>query len=450
MLGCVPPAVLLGGAFRRQTRFLSGAEHWPAERSRAYQLEQLRSICRLAYEQTEFYRRAFDATGFHPEDLTSPEDLAALPTISKDTLGPYVDEMLTVPKDAGHVDYVSTGGTGGVPFHFYIGADRSAIEYAYLTASWNRLGYRPGDTMAVVRGRIVAEDADGLRHGYDPLLRHHYYSNFHMTEENMGRYLQHMSGLKQWFLHAYASSAEALARYLKRHGEPPPAGCRGVILESENCYPSQRALIEEAFGARAFSCYGHSEKLVLAVECEHSHDYHVWPMYGYFELLDESGRTVREPGQRGEIVGTGFINRVMPFIRYRTGDYAEYGGERCGACGREHVVLRRIEGRWPAGDLVALDGSLVSMTALNLHDDAFQNVRQFQFRQETPGEAVLLLAVAPGFGETDRVHVQRNLAQRLDGRLAVTVTVVEAIPLTARGKLKMVDQRIEGTVAAAS
>lgn len=441
-LSCLPPGWLLGRRFREQVRFLKASERWPAERWRAWQLEQLRSICRLAWERTAYYRRTFQDCGFHPDDLRRPEDIARLPLIDKDTLRPHVDEMLAVDRDDARVDYVSTSGTGGRPFDFYIGAERSGIEYGYLTTSWQRFGYRLGMPLAVLRGRVVAVDDHGERYEFDPILRHHYFSTFHLTDENMRGYVHRMEQLGEWFLHAYPSSADTLARFLKRNDLPAPRGCRGIILESENLYPDQRERIEEAFGARAFSCYGHSEKLVLAVECEESHDYHVWPTYGYFELLDESGHPVREPGQRGEIVGTGFINRVMPFIRYRTGDYAEYGGERCSACGREHIVLRRIEGRWPAGDLVANDGSLVSLTALNLHDDALRHVRQFQFRQDEPGRAVLCISPADGFGRRDQERIQESLDRRLAGRVQIRVELVDTIPLTSRGKLKLVDQRI--------
>ena len=35
-------------------------------------------------------------------------------------------------KDAIDVDYITTGGTSGIPLRFFIGSDRSSIEYPYL------------------------------------------------------------------------------------------------------------------------------------------------------------------------------------------------------------------------------------------------------------------------------------------------------------------------------
>jgi phenylacetate-CoA ligase len=183
--------------------------------------------------------------------------------------------------------------------------------------------------------------------------------------------------------------------------------------------------------------------VVLAAGCEHSDDYHIWPTYGYFELLDDDGNPVTTPGQRGEIIGTGFINTVMPFIRYRTGDWATYVSERCKACGREHTLIRDICGHRNQEVLIAADGSEIPWAALNMHDDTFLNVRQFQFHQETPGQAVLRIVPAGKFGEDDAERICRNLGRKLDRRLAFTIERVDAIPLSVRGKAIYVDQRIQ-------
>lgn len=441
-MGMVPLPYLLGRSFRETLRFVHESQYWPLEWIRQYQVQQLRRVCSLACENTPFYRRFFDAAGFSPEDLRQPEDLAGLPLIDRDTLSQHLDEMCTVPTDSPGVDYVSTGGTSGVPLHFYIGSDRSAVEYAYLLASWQRSGYRLGSPMAVFRGRIVRPDRHGLYHEYDPVLRHHYYSNFHMTDGNMQRYLDHIRTIGPCFLHVYPSSVTALARFIRRAGIQAPTNIRGIIAESEIVYPDQRDMVEEVFGCRLFSSYGHTEKLVLAAECEYSRNEHVWPTYGYFELVDDRGQPVRMPGQQGEIVGTGFINTVVPFIRYRTGDYAIYVANRCNACGRDHPVIREVRGHRIQEFLVTADGSQISWTAINMHDDTFAQVCQFQFYQDTPGLALLRIVPAAGFGEQDRERILRNLNQKLDRRLQVSIDITDSIPLTARGKGIYVVQQI--------
>ncbi len=133
----------------------------------------------------------------------------------------------------------------------------------------------------------------------------------------------------------------------------------------------------------------------------------------------------------------------MPFIRYRTGDWATYVSDRCQTCGREHTLIRDIRGHRTQEVLIAADGSEISWTALNMHDDTFMHVRQFQFFQETPGQAVLRIVPADGFGKDDADRIHRNLGCKLYSQLAFTIELTEAIPLSPRGKAIYVDQRIQ-------
>ena len=442
LLGALPTRWLLGKKFRNTLKFVQDAQRWPLEQAQEYQLAKLRDVLSLAYEKTAFYRRLFDSAGFNPADLRTLADMTGLPTIDKQVVVESLEEMCTVSPHSAGIDYISTGGSSGRPLRFYAPSSRSAIEYAYLVAGWRRVGYRLDMPMAVIRGRIVAPGRNGLRHKYDPLLRHHYYSNFHMNEENMRRYLSHIATIGPCFLHAYPSSASSLAHFVETGGVAAPTNIQGVLLESENLYPDQTEIIEGSLGARAFSSYGHSEKLVLAAFCEHSSSYHVWPTYGYCELLDGNGNPVTTPGQRGEIVGTGFINTVAPFIRYRTGDYATYLGDRCDACGREHVVLGDIEGRWPQGDLIASDGSPISMTTLNLHDDTLEHVREYQFRQSIPGTATFCIVPAGRLTGEEQQRILVRMNDRLQGQIRLELEIRSELEKTERGKQLRVIQRI--------
>ncbi|MCD6304038.1 MAG: phenylacetate--CoA ligase family protein [Planctomycetes bacterium] len=445
ILGLLPRGLLFGGRFRRNLRFIERAQWWPRDKLRDYQLARLRDICTLAYEKTDYYRDLFDKAGFHPSDLRSIEDVRGIPTVSPADVRQHARRMCARAVSHPSVDLCATGGTGGQPLFFYMGRERSAIEYGYLLASWARVGYRLPMPLAVLRGRVVAPDSRGLYHEYDPILRHHYYSSFHMGDEDCRRYIDHIRTIGPCFLHVYPSTVTAMTRFIRRAGIEPPRNVRGIIAESEIVYPDQREMVEEVFGCRCFACYGQSEKVVIAAECEHSQDYHVWPTYGYFELLDEAGRPVTTPGQRGEIVGTGFINTVMPFIRYRTGDYATFVADRCEACGREHPVIRDIRGHRTQEVLVAADGSEIPWAALNMHDETFLHVRRFQFFQDTPGRAVLRIEPAEGFEEdVDGRRMLQNLGRKLNGQIALRLEVTDNITLTPRGKAIYVDQRIDG------
>ncbi|NOT00192.1 MAG: glycosyltransferase, partial [Phycisphaerales bacterium] len=140
----VPTRWALGRRFRRESQWLEDVQWWSADQTRAYQVERLRALLGDAYERTTFYRQSFDAVGFHPRDFRSVDDLARLPLIDQETVRQSLDEMCTIRRFGVGVDQVSTGGTCGRPLKFYIGADRSAIEYAYLVSSWSRAGVKLG------------------------------------------------------------------------------------------------------------------------------------------------------------------------------------------------------------------------------------------------------------------------------------------------------------------
>ena len=440
-LSIVPLPYLLGGQFRRWHQIAREADQWDAERIREHQLAQLRRVLTLAYDKTEYYRETFRAVGFQPGDFKRLEDLERLPTIDKVTVRENWDRMMTRPVNDPNIDMVTTGGTSGEPMRFYMSSSRHGPEFGHLTACWSRVGYQPGDVFAVLRGRVITKPTNGMYYQYDPLFRYHYYSTFHMSPADLRAYLAHMNQVQPKFLHAYPSSLFALLEFAVSEGLTLPKSLRAVLFESEALFPHQRALFRNKLGVRTFSCYGHSEKLVMAAQCESSDEYHVAPAYGYCEVLNEGAAAVAS-GETGELTGTGFINDVMPFIRYRTGDSATRGGNQCSACGRQHMLLKEIQGRWGQEFLVCRDGrTLISMTSLNLHDDTFEGITRFQFQQTEPGKVLLKLVTTKTGAARDLARFHRHFEPKLAHAIELDVRFVDEIPLTRMGKQPMIDQR---------
>ncbi|MGH8543075.1 MAG: hypothetical protein ACREX3_05465 [Gammaproteobacteria bacterium] len=176
-------------------------------------------------------------------------DLARLPTIDKQTFRDNLLAMCAVSPETANVDYVATGGSSGEPLRFYFAPGRSAVENSYLVASWERAGFRLGQPTAE----------------HPPLPR----------------------------ADRHARAARVLARVPVIGRDLGPAfqeNIAGILAGSETVYQDERLEAERVFRVRYFSWYGHSEKLVLAAECEGSSDYHAWPTYGFMELLDTAGR----------------------------------------------------------------------------------------------------------------------------------------------------------------
>jgi hypothetical protein len=179
-----------------------------------------------------------------------------------------------------------------------------------------------------------------------------------------------------------------------------------------------------------------------------STDYHLFPEYGALEVVDDAGEPVGEGG-RGTLVGTGFMNRVMPFLRYATDDRATRRTGPC-PCGRAYPRVHGIEGRWLGERCSATAAAVFSMTALNTHSNVFDRVARFRIRQSEAGRADVLVVPGPSFGEADVAAIAGEYDRRAGGAIRFTVHVVPDLPLTGRGKFKFIEQLIPEDVQAPS
>jgi phenylacetate-CoA ligase len=443
------PIARVHGLARRRFRrtvsewhdFLENSEHWSREGLHAYAIAQLRDLLTHAYQHVPYYRAVFDDLGGRPEDIRRPEDLRSLPMLSKRELQNQQEALLASnvrPRDR---VYSTTGGSTGEPVGFFHDRDTSAKEWAFMMTQWGRAGYREGDRAAILRGTVVRGERLFERAPFQNAL---IMSSYHLTEDRLPHYLATLRQFRPRFLRAYPSAATIVARFMREREEPPVRGLEAVLCGSENLYDWQRREIEEAFGCRVFSWYGQSERVCLAGECEHDTRLHIFPQYGITELIDERGNPVEEPGRLGEIVATGFLNRAMPLIRYRTADVASFAQGTCEACGRLYELFERVEGRLQEF-IVSRSGRYISMTAINMHSPVFDNVHQFRFRQSVPGEVVLsILPKAAYTPATDEPRIRSELAPKLGSDLDLELEVVTEIPNTSGGKFRFLDQELPG------
>jgi phenylacetate-CoA ligase len=201
-------------------------------------------------------------------------------------------------------------------------------------------------------------------------------------------------------------------------------------------------LIREVFSCAMVKHYGHSERVLMAASMPDDDRYFFWPQYGHFELVDQAGKPVTCPGVAGEIVGTGYDNEVMPFIRYRTGDIATLSG-------RPHPLLpgfaavERIEGRLQEF-VVCRDRRLMSVNSMTEipRDAGLEGIEAIQFEQRIPGHIVLKIAAPHGLPAAASFRFARRIEDKTQGGCSVEVMQVDRIDRTARGKSQMLVQHL--------
>lgn len=113
------------------------------------------------------------------------------------------------------------------------------------------------------------------------------------------------------------------------------------LLLSADAIPTETvAMLEKSWGCNVFSHYGMTETCFGgAVDCARHDGMHMREPDMIFEIIDPVTGEVLPDGERGEIVLTTLTRRVMPLIRYRTGDVSRIVPGEC-ACG---CILRRLD-----------------------------------------------------------------------------------------------------------
>jgi phenylacetate-CoA ligase len=338
-----------------------------------------------------------------------------------------------------------TGGSTSTPMRFYLQKHVTrSKEHAFIADFRARTGAGEKDMVLALRGRsIPGVERGGPPWTWEPIRRHLMLSCDHLERAYMPAHARVLDRWRPAFIEAFPSALYALASWLEDHPLPGfTAGLKGVMLFSENAYGFQLEKFRRVFGCPIVAHYGHSERVLMAGTMPDDDRYFFYPQYGWLELVDSRGRAITEPGRLGYVVGTSFDNRVMPFVRYRTGDLAmlaEGGYPRLAG----HRVVERIAGRLQEF-VVCRDGRLTSITTLGTaHFPELSALDAIQYEQERPGE-LRLKAVSEGTLDS---RVARRIAAaveaKLQGGCRVEVAQVPAIERTPRGKARMLVQRLD-------
>ena len=405
---------------------LRAAEQEPEARWRAAQLATLRQVTAAAQAHVPFYQHRLPAGG-----VRNVEEYQQLPILTKAEAQATGRALVSQRYPAASLQEIHTGGTTGTPLTIHV--DRTALQrnYAFYFQLREWAGITPTDRVATFAGRtIVSPDRKA------PFWRHNWAartllcSSYHLAPDTIDDYLDALRTFGPALIDTYPSSLEPLARRILERGDRPVSP-RAIITSSETLRPEVRAAAEAAFGCKVFDHYGSAEMVALINHCEQG-AYHVHPAFGYLEILVD-GRPA-EAGETGEIVSTGFVNPVMPLIRWRTGDLATAGSSVC-PCGRTSQTVRAIIGRQddviitPRGRRVGrLDPIFKAVSAIH-------EARIVQDRADHVRVELVPIGVIP---DAECRALRDELQRRLGDEMSISIVEVPRLVRTAGGKLRTV------------
>lgn len=398
---------------------------WSSDELAAYSDAQ-RVLALARASRTDHYQAVFRQLGAHWTDFIPRDAFAELPITDKQTLREEPESFRPRPIQPND-RVVGSSGTTGVPLKL-LKDHRSAQEFWAVWWRYRRWHGLDLDTpVALFGGRRImrSERQKGPYWLHNRVGHETRFSTYHISRETAPAYVDQLNAELTVWIHGLSSSIANLARFIVDDGLKVTAPIRVVSLGAEGLFPWQADLIENAFGPRPIQHYGLTEGAANAAICP-SGSLHVDEDFGYLELIGPSDRPQR-------LVGTPFTNTATALLRYDTGDLSRLLPERC-ACGRSSRLLDGIDGR--GDETVELpDGRMVGPRW------AFRgnlNVREAQIVQHPDLSLTVRVAPGPNWTRADDKAVVDALRVYVGDDLAIRCDVLEAIPKTASGKLRLV------------
>jgi phenylacetate-CoA ligase len=425
-------------------QFLKESESWDLEQFRNWQFQKVKAVIECAYTSVPYYQKLFRKIGFEIGDFKSLDDLQMLPTVSKLDIKNNLADFISTNINLKDTVKDHTSGSTGHPMVVYSDREKAEIELSFFYYIWEKYGYKIGEPCIYIKGdKLVSSNRQRL-HRHDQVYN---YLRFDPDYLNRIEYLKLYDGPIRKFgakvIFGYPSNLFQLAKaYVRANIKPPQFDL--ALLASENIYNDQFEFIKDVFKVKKiFFHYGHTEKVLLAFKHFGSNYLGFVPQYGYFELLDAKGRTVTQEDEIGEIVGTGY-SKCMPFIRYRTTDFAKHTNYQCDGFMKNYRHVKNIEGRLQEF-IVTKDNRLVSMcTICAAHFKMMSGVIETQYYQDKEGEIIFRVVPSPQEPLDDQkiARIRKAMEEKFEHTIDVKVQIVENIPKTALNKKIMVEQKL--------
>jgi phenylacetate-CoA ligase len=287
-----------------------------------------RRVVALAAERSAYYREEFARLGLDPRRIRRPEDLGEF-FVTPELLKTRPEALLCGDPDLA----LESSGTTGQITRVYL--SRGELEYnarqgLFLLALY---GLGKGDRLLCTLDYGFGLGALLVERGL------HYTGLFGMTAGRVDPEEAYRR-LPVYSFNVIVSDPFWLLRLTeiaRERGRPHPL--KLMVGGGEGVTDRARSVLETFWEAPLCMTYASTEAAtILGFECAHRGGYHV----NEFDFFVEIDRP--DADGYGEIVLTTVSRRVMPLIRYRTGDVARLHQEPC-RCGLPFSRLSPLRGR---------------------------------------------------------------------------------------------------------
>ena len=349
-----------------------------------------------------------------------PADIDRFDFIDKKVVRENLDKFICkgfLVKNIGH-----TSGTTGTPGKYYRDIKSMAMEQYFqnIYFDWD------DKYIVVLRGEHFLSKVKEPRKIYKniPFIKQMYVSSYHMNDITMEILVDKLSRIKKKCLWAYPSAAYILADYCKRKNKLLTFDI--VATSSEMLLENQITVIEDTFKCRIKDWYGQGERVAAFYRCDYGH-YHEVKGYSFVEYDKVEGNTY-------EVIGTTLNNRLMPLVRFRTGDLVEISDSPC-KCGDEGKNITAIIGR--SNDYIELPGRKMTGTVLVMPFKNSRNILEAQVIQKKDKSIVIKVVKNEKFSIEDEKLLYKEIYNFLPKDMC-ELQFVNEIEKNSNGKFRFV------------
>jgi len=366
----------------------------PFEQRLAIARGKLADTLAFTGQSVPYYRDLFVAQGFDPERVRQDTAyLNDLPYLTKDIIREQGERLLSRPLAELRHHACKTGGSTGVSTVIYYdqeAADYSAAVTLYARERIGKKKYKPELHFACrFPDPVVPEWPTREDWKCFAMNRSNIFFD-RIDDTGLEEIWRKLKRRRPYLVHEHPSTIYALACYIeRRYG----SGKAFEVFESsgELLQPYMREKIANVLRCRVVDRYGLAELGVMAYELDSE--------AGGLQVLESEGwPESREIEDGHELVFTGFRNRLMPLIRYATGDRARVSQAE------NAFVLTDVVGR--IHDVVPINGvAHATHHIMDMLDHRVGGIQEFQIDLRNP-QPVLRIVPEP---HADPAHISARI-----------------------------------------
>lgn len=400
---------------------LEETQYYPVESLKAMQYEKVGRFIHALVHGNPNWKKHLQKAGLSECKEWNEENFPRIPILTKTTYKQQAYADYAVRKPFQKIYRVTTSGTCGIPWAFFIDNYAHFWRYKAILRGNQWAGFQKGDAffhtlMSPYPGSIPVGHFFSFRNA----------ASLIEAKAILEKIFEQRTVLMYGFIEFFRAFSKLI---LAEEFSMPRI--RSVISTGELLDSEERCVLENIFSAPVFDGYSTRECGRMAQECRMKNGQHYHAERFLFEIVDEDGNRLPD-GIPGSIIVTDFYNFATPFLRFATEDRGYMTREPC-RCG---MTLPRLflEGRDIDVLFLENEQSIRISGLTGAFNAKAQYVERYQVVQHGINDFEIRIVPTKLFHANIWEAIQSNLQARLGSHAKISYSIVGLDALLHNGK----------------